>query len=165
MRLGGDQVNGEINDNDLERMRMIEETFGYSFSDKSWLVRALARAAFAKEQRDLGRECEDQETLATVGDAVLRAVLTELLFNSGYETSEEITNKRGELEEEGSLAKIGQSLGIGRFIILGRGEEKQKAREKASVLAETLEALIGAVYLDGGFDASKEVISKLFRIT
>jgi ribonuclease-3 len=61
------------------------------------------------------------------------------------------------------LAKVSQALGIGPFIKLGVGEEKQKANEEPKVLAETLEALIGAIYLDGGYSASKDVITKWFK--
>jgi len=82
--------------------------------------------------------------------------------NSGCRTSEEITNRKIELVSEEGLAKISRKLEIGYFIKLGLGEKKRKDNEKPSVLAETLEAIIGAIYLDGGYDASKDVIAKLY---
>ena len=141
----------------------LERILGYSFSDKNLLNRALTRKAYALEQKQRNQGCEDQEIFSTLGDAVLKAVLTDILIKSGCKTSDEITSKRQALESEEPLARISQGFGIGQFIKLGAGEKKQKANEKPSVLAETLEALIGAIYLDGGYDASKDVITKWFK--
>ena len=141
----------------------IEKILGYSFSDKNFLNRALTRKACALEQKQRNQRCEDQELFRTLGDAVLKAVLVDLLIKSGCKTRDEITSKKQELERKESLARISQDLGIGHFIKLGAGEKKQKANEEPYVLAETLEALIGAIYLDGGYDASKDVITKWFK--
>ncbi|NQE44880.1 Ribonuclease 3 [ANME-1 cluster archaeon GoMg2] len=141
----------------------IEKILGYSFFDKNFLNRALTRKAYALEQKQRNQDYEDQEIFSTLGDAVLKAVLADLLIKSGCKTSDEISSKKKELERKESLARISQSLGIGQFIKLGAGEKKQKANEEPYVLAETLEALIGAIYLDGGYDASKEVITKWFK--
>lgn len=141
----------------------IEKTFGYSFFDKNLLNRALTRKAYALEQKQRNQDCEDQEVFRTLGDAVLKAVLVDLLIKSGCKTRDEITSKKKRLEREEMLAKVSQALVIGPFIKLGVGEDKQKANEEPKVLAETLEALIGAIYLDGGYSASKEVITKWFK--
>ncbi|HIE31005.1 MAG TPA: dsRNA-specific ribonuclease [Methanosarcinales archaeon] len=141
----------------------IEKNFGYSFADKSLLNRALTRKAYAIEQKQQNQDCEDQEVFSTLGDAVLKAVLVDLLIKSGCKTRDEITNSKAKLEREETLAKIGQSLGIGPFIKLGVGEGKQKAYEEPKVLAETLEALIGAIYLDRGYSTSKGVITEWFE--
>jgi ribonuclease-3 len=141
----------------------LEEKVGYSFDDKRLLNRALTRKAYALEQKQRNRDYEDQEVFRTLGDAVLKAVLVDLLIQSGCKTRDEIASKKKGLEREEKLAKIGQNLGIGRFIILGVGEEKQEASKEPYVLAETLEALIGAIYLDGGYDTSKDVITKWFE--
>ncbi|MBA1342982.1 MAG: Ribonuclease 3 [ANME-2 cluster archaeon] len=143
--------------------RTIEKNFGYSFADKSLLNRALTRKAYALEQKQQNQDCEDQEVFRTLGDAVLKAVLVDLLIKSGCKTRDEITSKKRGLEREETLAKIGQNLGIGPFIKLGVGEGKQKADEEPKVLAETLEALIGAIYLDGGYSASEGVITEWFE--
>lgn len=142
----------------------IEDTLGYTFSNKNLLARALTRKAYANEQKPQNKECEDQEIFRTLGDAVLKTVLVDLLIASGCKTREEITNRKMELESEEGLAKISRELGIGHFIKLGIGEKKQKANEKQYVLAETLEALVGAIYLDGGFEASREAVVKWFKI-
>jgi ribonuclease-3 len=142
----------------------IEDALGYTFSDKNLLNRALTRKAYANEHKQQNKDCEDQEIFRTLGDAVLKTALVDRLIASGCKTREEITNRKMELESEEGLAKISRELGIGDSIKLGLGEIRQKANEKQYVLAETLEALIGAIYLDGGYDASKETIIKLFKI-
>ncbi len=142
----------------------VEDALGYIFSNKSLLNRALTRKAYANEQKQQNKDCEDQEIFRTLGDAVLKTVLVDLLIASGCKTREEITNRKMELESEEGLARISRELGIAPFIKLGLGEKKQKANEKQYVLAETLEALVGAIYLDGGFAASLETIIKWFKI-
>ena len=142
----------------------LEDTLGYSFKKEYYLNRALTRKAYANEQKQHNQDCEDQEIYRTLGDAVLKLVLVDRLIKSGCDTRDNITFKKKELEREEKLAEISRNLGIGPAIKLGAGEKKQKANEEPKVLAETLEALIAAIYLDGGFDVSKEVISKWFRV-
>ena len=141
----------------------IEEAIGYHFSDKQLLERALTRKAYALEQKQQNIECEDQEVFRTLGDAVLKTVLVDLLIKAGYKTREDITNNKKGLEREETLAQINHDLGIGPHIRLGIGEQKQNAHEEPKVLAETLEALIGGIYYDGGYDTSKEVITQWFK--
>ena len=141
----------------------IEKNLGYSFADKNLLNRALTRKAYALEQKQRNQDCEDQEVFRTLGDAILKAVLVDLLIKSGCKTRDEITNKKIRLEREEGLANMCQDLGIGPFIKLGAGEGKKRANEEPKVLAETLEALIAAIYLDGGYGASKGVITKWFK--
>jgi len=136
----------------------IEKNLCYTFSDKKLLNRALTRKAYAMEKNQQDQYCEDQEVFRTLGDAVLKAVLVDRLIESGSKTREEITSKKIRLEREETLAKISQDLDIGQFIKLGIGEKKQRADEEPKVLAETLEALIGAIYLDNGYEKSKEII-------
>jgi ribonuclease-3 len=144
-------------------IKQIEDALDYPFKNKSYLIRALTRKAYASEQKQKNQDCDDQEIFRTLGDAVLKTVLVDILIKNGYKTREDITNKKMELESEEGLAKISRELGIGSFIKLGLGEKKQKANEKQYVLAETLEALIGAIYLDNGFEASKETIIRWFK--
>jgi ribonuclease-3 len=140
----------------------LEESMHYFFKEKTLLIRALTRKAYANEQKQQNNDCEDQEIFRTLGDAVLKTVLVDLLIKNGYRTREDITNRKMELESEEGLARISRELDAGSFLRLGLGEIKQKANEKQYVLAETLEAIFGAIYLDGGFDASKAVIARLF---
>ena len=141
----------------------IEKNLGYSFADISLLNRALTRKAYALEQKQQNQDCKDQEVFRTLGDAVLKAVLVDLLIKSGCKTRDEITSKKKGLEREEKLAEVGKNLGIRSFIVLGVGEVKQKADKEPKVIAETLEALIGAIYLDRGYNASKGVITEWFE--
>jgi ribonuclease-3 len=142
---------------------MIEKNLKYSFLNKDLLNRALTRRAYALEQKQQKQDSEDQEIYRVLGDAVLKAVLVDLLIQSGSKTREEITTKKQKLEREEALAKIAEQLSIGPFIKLGIGEKKHKANEEPKVLAETLEAIIGAIYFDSGYDTVKGVINKWFK--
>ncbi len=142
----------------------IEENIGYSFRKEYYLYRALTRKAYANEQKQQNKECEDQEIYRTLGDAVLKLTLVDILIKSGCDTRDDITLKKKELEREEKLAEIGRNLGIGPAIKLGVGERKQRASEEPKVLAETLEALIAAIYLDGGYEVASETIGKWFKI-
>ncbi len=142
----------------------LEDKLGYPFKNDYFLNRALTRKAYANEQKQQNHECEDQEIYRTLGDAVIKLALVDLLIKSGCDTREGITLKKKELEREEKLAEIGRTLEIGPAIKLGTGEKKQKANEEPKVLAETFEALIAGIYYDGGYDAAKGIISKLFRL-
>jgi len=142
----------------------LEENLGYKFKNKSLLDRALTRKAYALEQHQQNKECKDQEIYRTLGDAVLKTVLIDLLIKSGCSTRGDITSRKKSLEREEGLAQISKRLGVGSFLKQGKGEKKQNAQEEPYVLAETFEALIGAIYLDGGFEASRKTIEKLFEI-
>lgn len=142
--------------NDLER------SLNYAFNDDRLLERALTRKAYANERAQQGQRVKDQEVLRTLGDAVLKVILVDKLIHAGYETRERVTTRKMELESEEGLAEIGRSIGIGDHLRLGIGERKLRAQTKSYVLAETLEAIIGAVYLDGGFNAAMDVVTHLF---
>lgn len=141
----------------------LEEKLGYFFFDKRLLTRALTSKAYALEQAQKGQMCEDQQAFCVLGDAVLKTVLTELLIRSGFQTKGEITEQKKALECEANLAKISEEIGIGYVMKLGEGEKKQKAYEQPRVLAETFEAVIGAIYFDGGYRATREAILRLFQ--
>ncbi|MBU4075566.1 MAG: dsRNA-specific ribonuclease [Euryarchaeota archaeon] len=142
----------------------IEETLGYTFKNSAYLDRALTRKAYANEQKQQHKDCEDQEIYRTLGDAVLKLVLVDQLIRSGFDTRNDITSKKIDMERQEKLAEIGRNLGIGQAIKLGIGEKKQRANEEPKVLAETVEALIAAIYYDGGFEAAKETIRKWFNM-
>ena len=141
----------------------IEEKLGYVFFDKSTLERAFTRKAHALEQRQKQIPCEDQEVFRTLGDAVLKTVLIDLLIRTGCSTRDELTQAKIQLEREENLAQVAESLGIGAFIRLGKGEVKHQADREPYVLAETVEALIGAIFMDGGYEAAQQCIKRWFR--
>jgi ribonuclease III len=141
----------------------IEDLLGYVFYDKDTLNRALTRKAYANEKKQRNCPCPDQEIFSTLGDAVLKAVLVDLLIRAGCSTPDEITQKKKELEREELLSRIAGELAIGSFIHLGAGEEKHHADRQPYVLAETLEALIGAIFIDGGYEAAEQRIKRWFN--
>jgi ribonuclease-3 len=140
----------------------IGQKLGYTFNDPGLLERALTRKAFANEQRQHNIPSEDQEIYCTLGDAVLKTVLIDLLIAEGASTPDKVTQRKKELEREENLALIGKKIGIGPFIKLGKGEHKQSAGEQPYVIAETMEAIIGAIFLDGGYISAEARIRDWF---
>jgi ribonuclease-3 len=146
-----------------EDIAAVEQRLNYTFKDKDLLTRALTRKAFAQEQRQQGRNCEDQELYRILGDAVLKAILVEMLIQQGYDSRESITNKKIELEKRENLGRMFEEMGIAPFIRFGRGESKQGISRQSSVLGETFEALVAAVHLDAGsYEKTKRFIIDLF---
>jgi ribonuclease-3 len=147
----------------FENIAMVEKNLGYIFLHKDLLIRALTRKAFAQEEKQQGRHCEDQEVYRVLGDAILKAILVELLIESGYNSRENITNKKIELEKREGLGNLFRDLDIVSFIRFGLGEQKQGIAQQSSVLGETFEALVAAVYLDEkSYETTKNLISSLF---
>ena len=144
----------------LQQIRTIEASLGYIFLDSDLLVQALTRKAAALEQRQKGRDCKDQEVFRTLGDAILKAVLTELLIHQGYVTPGEITERKKDLEREESLSNKIRSMNI--VPIVGIGERRTGVQQQSPALAETFEAIIAAIYKDGGYEIIKKLIIKWF---
>jgi len=146
-----------------EDISTVEKRLNYSFEDKNLLIRALTRKAFAQEQKQQGRNCEDQEVYRILGDAVLKAILVEMLIQQGYDSRESITNKKIELEKRENLGKMFEGMGIAPFIRFGIGEKKQGISSQSSVLGETFEALVAAVHIDAGsYEKTKRFVIDLF---
>ncbi|HMA05474.1 MAG TPA: ribonuclease III domain-containing protein [Methanomicrobiales archaeon] len=143
-------------------MGSLEENIGYHFRDPALLTRALTRKAFANEEMHQGRQHEDQEILSTLGDAALKAAFVDLLVRSHYPTPDAITREKESLERHDALAGIALQIGIGPSIRLGSGEKKREAEQEPYVLAETLEAIIGAIYLDGGCEAARNAVVRWY---
>ncbi|GAB4324108.1 MAG: hypothetical protein OHK0047_08370 [Leptolyngbyaceae cyanobacterium] len=140
----------------------IEATLDYFFFDKRFLNRALTRKGYALEQQNY-QVCEDQDALVLLGGAVLDAVLTEVLIRAGYETQQEIVLRKLELKQVENLARISQKIGLGYGLRMSTAEKLQQAYCQPEILAETLEAIVGSIYLDGGFSAARQVIQRLFQ--
>lgn len=148
----------------FEHISVVEQRLGYTFKYKPLLVRALTRKAFAQEQKQRGQNCEDQEVYRILGDAVLKAILVEMLIEKGYDSRESITNKKSDLEKRENLAKIFQQMGIAPFIRFGIGEQKQGISKQSSVLGETFEALVAAVHIDTqNYETTKKLFINLFN--
>ena len=141
----------------------LEEKLGYFFFDKRVLKRSLTRPAYALEQQQQGQNCEHQEAYGVLGDAVLKTVLTELLIRAGYTTQPDLNARKAELESQANLARISEAIGVSYVLKLSNAEKQQRAYEQPAVLAAGLQAVIGGIYLDGGFRAARECIERLFR--
>lgn len=127
----------------------LERAIDYDFVDKALLVEALTHPSFVNES--CGKVKQDNQRLEFLGDAVIGMVLGHELFCRFPASREgELTKLRASLVDEGSLAAIARSIHLGDYLRLGRGEEKSGGRDKPSLLADAYEALVAAVYLDGG---------------
>lgn len=140
----------------------LERELGYIFVDKTLLKRALTTEAYANEARQHGKEVADQDTLCTLGDAVLKTILVHELMELKYGSSGEITEKKIELERTSGLAVIARRLKVGDHLRLGVGQEKNGERNSSRLLAETLEGIVAAIYLDVGFKATRRIVWQWF---
>ncbi|QKD84657.1 dsRNA-specific ribonuclease [Thermoleptolyngbya sichuanensis A183] len=150
----------------LEDIAAIEQQLYYTFETKEFLIRALTRKAFAQEQIQQGVACQDQELDRILGDAILKAILVEMLIQQGCKSREAVTTEKSRLESRENLGKVLEAMKIQQFIRLGKGEKKQGIGNQSSVLGETFEALVAAIYLDSNsYEKTKELVIDLFSRT
>ncbi len=144
----------------MQNLESLEELIGYSFKNKELLVKALTHSSFANEEEPGG----DNERLEFLGDAVLDMVISNMLFKELKERREgDLTKLRAAIVCEKSLAKISKDKGINNYLRLGHGEEQSGGRTRNSIVADGMEAIIGAVYVDSGFTAAAKMIESLFE--
>ena len=135
-----------------------EAVLGYMFVDPRLLDEALTHRSFVNET-GRNKSARDNQRLEFFGDAVIDFILSGMLLQLFPDSREgELTKIRATLVDEESLAGIASGLGLGAFLKLGRGEEKSGGREKRSILADAYEALIAAVYLDGGLGSAQRLV-------
>ena len=143
----------------MSRLNELEKKIGYRFSDFSYLEHAMRHSSFCNEQK-MSR-LMNNERLEFLGDAVLELVTSEYLFlNNPTMPEGEATRKRASMVCEQTLALCAKEIDLGTYLYLGKGEELTGGRDRASVTSDALEALIGAIYLDGGFTSAKEFVEK-----
>lgn len=136
-------------------------TIGYSFNDRELLYQALTHRSYVNEAGD--KSVKDNERLEFFGDAVIDFFLSDQLYRRFPENREgELTRIRASLVDEESLARLALGLDLGRYLRLGKGEEKSGGRRKKSILADAYEALVAAVYLDGGAEAVQPLLETHF---
>lgn len=140
---------------------VLETKLGYTFRDASLCESALTHKSWMNEAQDPHRS--DNERLEFLGDSVLALVTSDLLMRRFPEQPEgDLSKARAAIVNEGGLATVADRLSLGQWIFLGRGEEQAGGRQKRSLLANAFEALIGAIYRDGGFQAAFDVTERLF---
>lgn len=145
----------------------LERMIGYKFNDINMFEEALRHSSFVNEQNL--EDMRDNERLEFLGDAVLNLVVGDSLMQRYPDLKEgDLSRMRAGLVNESQLAAIAHKIDLGRYIKLGRGEIQTNGKEKKSILADAFEAVIAAVYLDGGFDAAFKIItvhfSSLFQL-
>ncbi len=154
---GGRQAGGEAGE-DYERLGSLESRIGYRFRDRELLHRATIHRSFANESEE---DIADNEVLEFLGDAVLGLVVSELLYRRNPEFSEgEMSKLKAFIVSSDSLARRAEEIDLGAYLVLGRGEEKTAGRLKDSLLANSFEAVIAAVYLDGGLQEVTEFVDR-----
>ena len=140
-------------------LKELEKKIGHTFKDFSLLKQAMMHSSYTNEKHLPKYRCN--ERLEFLGDAVLELVSSEYLFNESPHIPEgELTKTRASMVCEPSLALCARDIGLGDYLLLGKGEEATGGRERDSVTSDAMEALIGAVYLDGGFTSAKEFIHR-----
>lgn len=145
-----------------ENLEKLEKSLSYTFADRALLVEALTHRSFHHEHPRKARSYN--ERLEFLGDSVLALVIVEYIFRCEKELSESLMAKIKSYLVRGSvLSEIAAELSLGDYIRLGKGEEDTGGRGKRSILADALEAVIGAAYLDGGYENVRKVILGLFK--
>lgn len=145
-----------------KNIEILEKAIGYSFSDKGLLAEALTHRSFYHENRHAAFSYN--ERLEFLGDSVLGLVIVENIFSHPSKPAESVMAKiksylvRGEV-----LSEIANEISLGGYLRLGKGEEDTGGRRKKSILADAMEAVFGAVYLDSGYATTREIIIRLFR--
>ena len=143
----------------MEKLKELEEKIGYQFQDINLLKNALTHSSYANEHRM--PRFANNERLEFLGDAVLELVTSEFLFYNKKKMVEgAMTKMRASMVCEPTLAFCTREFNLGSYLLLGKGEELTGGRERDSIVSDAMEALIGAIYLDGGFANAKEFINR-----
>lgn len=147
----------KISKNNNYKIILLEDKIKYHFSSPDLLVNALTHSSYANEMK-LDKS-KNNERLEYLGDAVLELVTSEYVYQEYKDLNEgDLTKLRASIVCEQNLASCARALDLGQYLLLGKGEEMTGGRERDSILSDVLEALIGAIYLDGGFTNAKEFV-------
>ena len=144
-----------------EEFPELENRLGYFFTDGKVLIEALTHRSFYHENP--GKADAYNERLEFLGDSVLGFIIVEYLFSMDHNLTESVMAKtKSYIVKEAVLSEVASSISLGQYLRLGKGEEQTGGRTKKSLLADAFEALLGAVYVDGGYDAAKKIVLSLF---
>jgi len=146
----------------IKRLNNLESLIDYRFEDIHLLNRALTHSSYSNEMRD--PHVSDNERLEFLGDSVIALGISALLISQFPALQEgDLSKLRASVVNEHSLAEVASLLALGTYLLLGKGEEASGGRKKASILADSFEAVIGAVFLDGGYEKTFPLIKKIFE--
>ena len=145
----------------------LQEKISYSFRDNSYLDSALTHSSYTNEMRSRGIKAISNERLEFLGDTILQIIISEYLYLSFPKNNEGfLTKTRQGLVCESTLAKVAKDIELGKFLYLGKGDDLNNGRERESVLADAFEALLAAIYLDGGeqgMQGAKRIVYTLMK--
>jgi ribonuclease-3 len=145
------------NKNIKKFIKEFEEKIGYKFNNEDYLLEALTHSSYANENKK--NNIKYNERLEFLGDSVLSIVISHHLFINQKDLPEgELTKVRANIVCEESLSDVAKSLNLGKYLLLGKGEEVTGGRERISILADAVEAIIGAIYLDRGLKEATEFV-------
>ena len=145
----------KINKRILNNISLFEENINYEFTNKEYILEALTHSSYSNENKNY----PFNERLEFLGDSVLSIVISDYLFKKETKLPEgELTKIRANIVCEESLSEVSKNIHLGKYMLLGKGEEATGGRERISILADALEAVIAAIYLDGGIKCAREFI-------
>ena len=145
----------------MRNIEELEKRIQYRFEDRSYLERALTHSSYNREKNT---KHKDNERLEFLGDAFLDAIVgAELFVRMNNVTEGTLTKTRALIVCEKALAEVAREFNLGKYILMGHGEAGTGGRNKDSILADALEAVIGAIYMDGGYDAAQKFTVSAFK--
>lgn len=140
-------------------MHEVEKRIGYTFQNKALLKQAITHSSFINELKI--NKWDSYQRLEYLGDAVLELSISEYLFHQYPDMAEgKMSKMRASMVCEQALAFCAKDINLGEYILLGKGEESGGGRERNSIIADVFEAIVGAIYIDGGFEVAKKFIAK-----
>lgn len=143
----------------IENLHKLESILGYSFRRPEILERAVTHSSAANERK----VSQDNELMEFLGDSLVGFFISDFLFRKHTSLSEgELSKVRAHLVSAHNLSKLGRQLELGEFLVLGKGEEKTGGRRKQALLADAFEAMVAAIYLDGGMAAARNFLLRVF---
>jgi len=151
-----------VNTNDMgQKIHSLQETINYKFNNNHMIIEAITHSSYANESKN--KNIRYNERLEFLGDSVLGLTISEYIFEKYKHLPEgELTKMRASVVCEASLARQARNIGLGQYLLLGKGEELTGGRDRESILADALEALIGAIYIDGGIEESRKFVLNYF---
>jgi ribonuclease III len=151
-----------IDGDEKKKLKVFEKVIGYKFRKREHLRRALMHKSYANEHRL--PQTDHNERYEYLGDAVLELTISHILMERFPQYPEgELSKLRAAIVNENQLAELARMIGLGEYMYLGKGEEQTGGRDKPSLLSDAFEAVLGAIYLDRGFEKSKKVVERIYE--
>lgn len=149
-----------VNKKEIYNISKFEDTINYKFENKSYILEALTHSSYSNENKNY----KFNERLEFLGDSVLSIVISDYLFKKEKNLPEgELTKLRANIVCEESLSEVAVQIHLGEYLLLGKGEEATGGRDRISILADALEAIIAAIYLDGGLEEASKFIFRFME--